>query len=231
MTGPERRAPHTADRAEAADGARSQLPAGRHSLSREFVRGNQEERLLAAVPRALATRDYQELAIGHITGEAGVSRATFYELFDGKRDCVLAAHRIACRRASTRIAIACSGLATWPERVAAGVAEALRFCEDSPHEARLLLVHALGADEELSAQVLATNQLLIELVRRGRAETLTASRPPALIDRALVGGITAIVAEHLIAGSPGKLVDLQPQLVELLLMPYPAFPAASKPSR
>ena len=200
--------------------APQRLPSGRHSLPRDFVRGNQEERLVAAAARALAGRTYAELAVSHITDEAGVSRATFYQIFEGKRECVLAAHRIAGGRFETQIEEACEGLDGWEDIVAAGVGSALRFAEDSPHEARLLILPALGADAELAARVLAIDDQLIDLLRKGGAPRMRPPNRPLLMERALVSGVTSIVADYLISGETHMLAELEPQLVQLMLMPY-----------
>jgi AcrR family transcriptional regulator len=175
---------------------------------------------VAAAARALASRSYAELAVSHITEDASVSRATFYQIFDGKRDCVLAAHRVACDRLVSRIGEAAAGLEGWEEQVAAGVSAGLRFAEDSPHEARLLILDSLGADSELAAQVLAVNEELVDLMRKGSAGRTRSKQLPPLMERALVGGVTSIVAEHLISGETHLLAELEPQLVQLMLMPY-----------
>ena len=70
------------------------LPRGRHGLPRELVTRSQRERLLAAVVRVTAAKGYEATSVADILEEAGVGRETFYELFDDKRDCVLAAHRL-----------------------------------------------------------------------------------------------------------------------------------------
>ena len=87
----------------------ARLPPGRQAMSRERVRGNQRGRLVEATSRAMAGRSYAELSISHITDEAGVSRATFYQLFDGKRECVLAAYELAGERLVERLAAALEG--------------------------------------------------------------------------------------------------------------------------
>jgi AcrR family transcriptional regulator len=202
------------------------LPPGRHSLPRELVRSNQEERLIEAAGRALAGRSYAELSVSDITEEAGVSRATFYQLFEGKRECVLAAHMRAGENLAGRIEKACEGLDVWEDRVAAGVREALRFADESPQEARLLILHTLGADPELSERVLEAHGRLVELMQRGRTEPAAEEVLSGLLVRGLVGGITSIVAEQLTSGNTHQLRELEPHLVELMLVAYRDPPPA-----
>ena len=70
------------------------LPRGRHGLPRELVERSQRERLLAAVVRVTAAKGFEQTTVADILGEAGVGRESFYELFDDKLDCMLAAHKL-----------------------------------------------------------------------------------------------------------------------------------------
>src|ERR1044072_914755 len=67
------------------------LPPGRHGLPRVFVAENQRERLLNGVVGAAAEPGYNAATIAKITKAAKISRRTFYEYFEGKEDCFLAA--------------------------------------------------------------------------------------------------------------------------------------------
>jgi len=60
---------------------------GRRHTSRDA----QRVRILAAMVTATAERGFVDVTVGDIVARAGVSRTTFYELFDGKLDCYLAA--------------------------------------------------------------------------------------------------------------------------------------------
>ena len=66
------------------------LPAGRHGLSREDVTNSQRQRLLEAMAVVCARRTYAATTIAEVVESAGVSRATFYELFRDKEDCFVA---------------------------------------------------------------------------------------------------------------------------------------------
>jgi AcrR family transcriptional regulator len=56
-------------------------------------RADQRSRLLEAIVEVVARDGYPEAKIGDLAGRAGVSRATFYELFANKEACLIAAHR------------------------------------------------------------------------------------------------------------------------------------------
>jgi len=57
------------------------------------ARPGQRARLLQAIVEVVAGDGYPDAKIGDVTGRAGVSRATFYELFASKEACLLAAQR------------------------------------------------------------------------------------------------------------------------------------------
>jgi AcrR family transcriptional regulator len=68
------------------------LPRGPHTLSRDEVAGSQRARLMAAFTTLMAQRGYAGVTVGELAREAGVSRATFYEHFADKEQCLLAAY-------------------------------------------------------------------------------------------------------------------------------------------
>src|SRR5438309_1508638 len=69
------------------------LPRGPHGLSREEVELSQRARLLQAATDAVADQGYVKTTVADILSRAGVSRATFYQLFRDKDDCFQAAYR------------------------------------------------------------------------------------------------------------------------------------------
>ena len=65
------------------------LPSGRHGLPRAYVVRSQRERLLEAMVRVAAAKGYEATTVTDVIEVAGVSRATFYEMFDDKAACFL----------------------------------------------------------------------------------------------------------------------------------------------
>ena len=58
------------------------------------------------------------------------------------------------------------------------------------------------------------------MLRDGRRLYPRAAELPAPTERALVGGIASIISGHLLAEEPQALSELEPELAELVLMPY-----------
>jgi AcrR family transcriptional regulator len=69
------------------------LPRGPHQLARTEVAHSQRIRLMAAFTELMAERGYAGVRIGELVNRAGVSRATFYEHFEDKQHCLLAAYQ------------------------------------------------------------------------------------------------------------------------------------------
>src|SRR6476659_6461107 len=93
------------------------LPRGRHGLPRELVERSQRERLLAAVVRVTVANGYESTTVGDILGEAGVGRESFYELFDDKLDCMLAAQNVLLSSLEERVREVYAVEKPWPTRM------------------------------------------------------------------------------------------------------------------
>ena len=199
----------------------SKLPRGPHALPQDVVIAHQRERLLAAAAAAMAEKGYAELTVRDLIDRAGVSRRTFYQIFDDKTECVLAAHERAFRQLSTVIVDACRAEADWPCRVAGAVRSALDFAVVSPNEALLVVVACHTASEpKLASRGHAAHEKLGDLLRAGRQQVDLAHQPPELTEQAVVGAAMAVVGARLLDGEVGKLPLLAPELTQIILTPY-----------
>lgn len=155
-----------------------------------------------------------------IDGEGPLPRATFYENFATKRDCLIAAQEQAFERLSADLTAACERQVEWPAKLVAAVGAAIDFAMAAPQLARLLVVDAVAAEPAAVAPVLACHDFLVAALRRGREEWPGAASLPELTERALVGAISSVLGARLLAGQASQLAELRPQLVEFALMPY-----------
>lgn len=209
-----------ADGGPARDGGGWRLPRGPHGLPREVVTDHQRQRLLAATAAALAEHGYAELTVEHVLKLAGVSRTTFYENFDNKRECVLVAHEQAFDRLSGELLRACASHLEWPAKVKAAIATVIAYAAGSPHEARLLILDSVAADPALVSRVTASNDVFIGLLRGGRERCPRAAELPELTERAMIGAVTSVIGARLLAGGADQLAEVEAPLVEFLLLPY-----------
>ncbi len=128
------------------------LPAGRHGFSREQVAHNQRERLIAGLATAVAEKGYRAVTITDITKEARVSRRVFYENFEGKEECFLAAFEVVVGHIRELAAEAVAAIDDWPQRAIAAARAVLAFFADEPDLARLCLVESQAAGPAVSAR-------------------------------------------------------------------------------
>jgi AcrR family transcriptional regulator len=193
------------------------LPPGRHGLPRVFVAENQRERLLNGVVEAVAEHGYNAATIASITKAAKISRRTFYEYFEGKEDCFLAAFEMIEAHVLDSMLAASGAGEPWPGRVRVRLAVLLDVLSRDTAVARCFLIEPLAAGGEAAARYREAMQLL--------AATLRPEPPPSELnmevrDQALVGGIATLIVRRLNAGGARHLPELLSDLTELALAPY-----------
>ncbi|MFP5388917.1 MAG: TetR/AcrR family transcriptional regulator, partial [Thermoleophilia bacterium] len=131
--------------AELLSGGEGQFPSGIRSLPADLVSAVQRERLLAAMLRATAELGYREVSVQDVLDRAGVSRPTFYEHFENKEACFLAAFDSAAARLRNRLEAAEEDGEDWRERLRLGLEELLRFVVEDPDAAMSLIVDGRAA--------------------------------------------------------------------------------------
>jgi len=198
-------------------GGRTKLPPGKHGLPRDFVAENQRERLLNGVVEAVAEHGYNATTITRITAAAKISRRTFYEHFEGKEDCFLAAFEMIESHVLEQMLSAPGAGEPWPDRVRARLAALLDVLSRDAAVSRCFLVEPLAAGGEVAARYREAMQLL--------AGALRPEPPPSGLDmevrdQALIGGLATLIVRRLNSGGAERLPDLLPDLVELSLSPY-----------
>jgi AcrR family transcriptional regulator len=195
------------------------LPRGRHGLPRELVERSQRERLLAAVVRVTATNGYESTTVGDILGEAGVGRETFYELFDDKLDCMLAAHKILVDALEEQVRAAYSEQVPWPQRVSNALAVTLEWFAADPQAARFTLVELSTVGPAFRAIFQSEYARFTKLLDEGLGD----DGPDPELARATglaVGAIMARIYEEVVLDKAAELPRLLPDLTYELLVPF-----------
>ncbi len=216
---------------------------------RERVIEIQRSRILAAMVEECARRGAGNVTVAHIVARAGVSRRTFYELFEDREDCFVGAFEDGVARATRFVLDGYDPNARWVERVRAALVGLLAFLELDRSMGQLLVVGSLGAGAkalERRQEVLAR---MIELVDEGRGEA-KAELPP-LVAEGVVGGVLSVLHSRLLApvdrsgdgtvrgaagsaggmgaaGGGGALLGLAGPLMAMIVLPYLGPTAARK---
>ncbi|MGC1164778.1 MAG: TetR/AcrR family transcriptional regulator [Solirubrobacterales bacterium] len=197
--------------------ALARLPAGRHGLPRSFIARNQRLRIVAGLLRVLPEHGYPATTIGHITGEAGVSRAAFYQQFASKEDCFLATYDVASRWFCESVERAVAAEDEWPARIRTGASEALRLLAANPPVAHLVAVEALQAGRAARERQQAMLDRFAAALRADHPGRLELSDDLAGL---LLGGVVALIARYVDSDRAERLPEATAALVEYLLIPY-----------
>jgi AcrR family transcriptional regulator len=205
------------------------FPSGSRKLPVELVRAVQRERLIVAMLDAAANLGYRETNVQDVIERAGVSRPTFYEHFNNKDDCFLAAFDTGARRLRNRIGAAASGAEDWRGRLRLGLAAALAFTVAEPQTARTLIVEARAASPEATLRRIDLLDSLASCLDAAARELLP-ERPgrSPLTAAGVVGGIESVLYARLCRGEFDQLEGLLPSLMYFAVLPYEGQEAASE---
>jgi len=208
--------------------ADGRFPAGVRTLPADLVKAIQRERLLAAMTRTVTEIGYNALTVQNVLARAGISRPTFYEQFEDKEDCFMAAFDASAAQMQKRIeaAVADAGL-SWRDKLRSGIAELLRFVANEPEAARMVIVEARASSP---AGLLRRDELLDRfascidaLVREDLDEP-----PSAIAAAGVVGGIESVLYARLQKGETEDLDSLLPSLMYFAVLAYAGQEAASE---
>jgi AcrR family transcriptional regulator len=209
-------------------GERWRPPRGRHGLPPEVVSRSQRDRLLEAAMRVVAEKGYAATTVADLTAEAGVSRTTFYELFEDKEACFLAAYDNAVDILVRRISAAYEAEDRWPDRARAGLATLLEALAADPAQARLALVDVAAAGPAAQRRYRAAVQRLTPFFDEGRDFAPGGRNVPANASRMAAGAVVGLISDELIAGRAEKLPSLLSDLLFATLVAYIGPDAAAR---
>jgi AcrR family transcriptional regulator/DNA-binding MarR family transcriptional regulator len=214
------------------------LRAERGSPSREQVSDIQRARILSAMVEVAAESGYLGAAVAPVVARAGVSRRTFYELFEGREDCFLAAFNWGVKQVRAAMAEAYVSQRSWRDRVRHALAALLVLLDSEPELARVCVIEALGAGPLVLAR---RGKIADELIAALGAEAPTpsgAADMPLLTAEGVMGGAFSVIHARLLeqgqnvaqrpsasagtheGGGERPLIGLHGQLMALIALPY-----------
>jgi AcrR family transcriptional regulator len=177
--------------------------------------------MLAAMVDVAAERGMADTAVAHVVARSGVSRRTFYEIFNGREDCFLAAFEDAVERVGEAVSPAYLAAEEWRDRIRAGLTALLDFCEHNPKMAHLLFVSSLNAGPVALAHRTAMLERLQGLVEEGRQESRKgASMPTSLTAEGVVGAVVGVIQARLLEWRSGQFSTLVNPLMSMIVLPY-----------
>ena len=196
------------------------LPRGRHGLSRETVRASQRSRLLEAMVEEAALRGYPAVTIGSIVERARVARRTFYEHFESKEACFLAAYDYTAEQIISPLVAAFDPVDDMLARADAYVGAALQALAARPALAQMLVIEvgaggtaAIDHRLEMHRRIAAG---LVDLNARTRArgvDVVELSESRAL---AIVGALVELMHAGIHDRGAERLPELRGELAAIV---------------
>lgn len=184
----------------------------------EHLSEHQRIRILAAIVHVSCEHGPEGATIERIVSSAGVSSRTFYELFEDRADCLLAAFEEAVALAGARARARYETHERWVDRVRAGLFALLSFFEEQPKLARLCVVQSSSAGPTALARRSELLDQLARILDQGRAAARR--QPPPLTAEGMVAGALGVIHSRLSQPALGGLVELLNPLMSFLVLPY-----------
>jgi AcrR family transcriptional regulator len=163
--------------------------------------------MLNAVVAVVGEKGFADMTVADVVAHAGVSRRTFYEQFEDKLDCFLAAY-VAHAEALLADVEAALADADPGSRLRVGLTAYLEHLAERPTFARVLTIDILGAGPRALG---VRERMRARFMRNWRA---VSDNDDVL--RALVGGIAELVQARLLAGQADSLPELVPTLEQFV---------------
>ena len=195
---------------------------GRHAPPPEVRLPLQRERLLRAAALEFAQQGYAGASSESISRRAAMSKATFYEHFANKEECMLALFDLGAQVIQTAMAEAAASAPTGDarQRLKAGTRAFLGALADNPEFAQTLLVEIIGAGPRATQRRDQVLQVFADVVDAENAAAarrgLTPRFASPLDSFAVVGAITELVSRQVRLGVPERVLDLAPVIDRLI---------------
>lgn len=197
------------------------LPRGRHKLSRADVRESQRRRLTQAMLDQVAERGYPATTVGDVVAAARCSRNAFYDLFEDKEACYIAAADETGAEMLDALISAAGEEDSWLGALRRGTRTYLRWWVDHPRYAAAYLIdlptagrRALDQRDRVYADFA---EMFAGLGARARAEQPLLPPLPELAPRMLVMAITELIAMEVRNGRVEKLPKLEEMIVRFVV--------------
>ena len=194
--------------------------------------------MLDAITRAVADKGYARVTVSDIVALAGVSRRTFYEQFEDKEDCLLAAATEGTTAVLMEMAASAQEVgpdAAWQEILRAGIEAYVSTLAAHPDFTRTFLVDIPGTSPRAIQLRRDLRDRFVEMyrfvARRATAEEPGLGEVPDAYLRALVGGTAELIHQHVLTSDPERIEELAPVITQLASLVIRGAKEAELPAR
>jgi AcrR family transcriptional regulator len=184
------------------------------------VTESQRNRIYQAMIEVVSERGYPETRVVDVIGVAGVSRKTFYELFESKEDCFLAAYDVLLENllGDASNAFESKSGEPWAARIAAALEALLGHLSEHPDEARFAIVEVLAAGPKALSRRDAALRQFTGFLEGGRSETSV--ELPGITSISIAGGINELLYSEILHGAAARLPSRLPDLMFWVTLPF-----------
>jgi AcrR family transcriptional regulator/DNA-binding MarR family transcriptional regulator len=193
-----------------------------------YIPAFQRTRLLDATFAVVAEEGYRRMTVRKVSGRAGVSNKTFYDLFSDREDCFLAAFDYAIDQLAAVVVPAYEGEKDWAARIRAGLGAFLCFLDEEPALRKLVFAEALGAGPRVLTRRAEVLDTLAGAVDEGRGGVKVGGELPPLTAEGIVGATFGVIYARLLQDDPEPLTGLLNQLVATIVLPYRGHAVAAR---
>ena len=183
------------------------LPRGRHDLTREQVEEAQRLRILVGLAEAMADGGYVNTPVATVIRHAGVSRETYYRLFDDKLDGFLAAFDLVSVVIMTEMVASVEGEGSPLARVDRASARYLQTIADHRAFARLFLVETYAAGAVAIERRAVAQRQIVDLLADELGSGSDAAR---FACETVVAAVSSMITLPIVADDPAAILTLGP---------------------
>jgi AcrR family transcriptional regulator len=194
----------------------------------EQVADIQRARILAAMVEEVAERGVSNVTVSDVVTRSGVSRRTFYEIFEDREDCFLAAFDNAIAKLAKTVIPAYEQKSSWQTKIRSALTMLLEHLDREPGTGRLVIVETLGAGQIALERRRHSIAQIITIVDQGRKESKTGASAPPLTAEGAVGGALSVLHARLTEPNPRNLIELVNPLTSMIVLPYLGAAAARR---
>jgi AcrR family transcriptional regulator len=191
----------------------SRLPGGPRRMKADEVARHQKGRLEGAMIEAVARHGFASTTVRELVTLAGVSKSTFYDHFESKEECFLAAFDSIVAQVTEEVAAAYGSSGPLRERLIAGLGRFMELVVERPEVATFATVDSLTLGSGSLAHRERSWESFEQITRRYFIDEPLQQRVSELTVRAILSGISGVVYQHL----RGSRTDELPALVEPLI--------------
>jgi AcrR family transcriptional regulator len=184
--------------------------------------------MLAAMIEVTGELGAGNVTVAHVVARSGVSRRTFYEIFEDREACFLAAFDGAIDEVAQCVVPVYRAQREWSDGMRAGLTALLGLFEDDPGLGRLLIVEALGAGPRALERRRRVLDRLGRAVAEGVSGVKSEEQPPPLTAEGVVGAVLSVLHARFSSTGQKGVLDLVNPLMSMIVVPYEGRAAAER---